>query len=85
MSERIIRVAILHLGKCHVGGHNERHHHVIHRHCTIEHPATIEGQGFWTNKQRWVDRKEGLRVANAANQIKHKHDPQGLLFSEDLW
>lgn len=41
-------------------------------------------QGFVTTTGRYVDRVEGLRIAEAANQIIHKHHPLDELLSEDL-
>ena len=41
-------------------------------------------QGFLTNKNRFVDREEGMKIAIAAGQVDetyHKRD----LFSEDLY
>lgn len=42
-------------------------------------------QGFWTDRDRFVDRKEACELARAAGQIRTKHGPEGVLFSEDLW
>ena len=43
-------------------------------------------QGFVTTKDnRFVDRKEACSIARAAGQIKVKHGPTWLLYSEDLW
>jgi len=85
MSERIVRVAIKHNGALHIGGKGERHHHVINRVGKPGDPVDMDGQGFMTDQGRWVDRKEACRIATAAGQIIKKHDPQGLLFSEDVW
>lgn len=44
-------------------------------------------QGFYTSKDRFVDRLEALEIAKAANQLKpgeHIHDRIGL-FSENLY
>jgi hypothetical protein len=41
--------------------------------------------GFLTNKDRFVDRVEGLRIAEAAGQIVHKHCPKHELMSEDIF
>lgn len=44
-------------------------------------------QGFITDRGRFVDRREGLRIALERQQIVHKHPYEGysLLFSEDMW
>ena len=42
------------------------------------------GQGFLTNKLRFVLRKEALLIAIKAGQIREKHSPKDQLLSEDL-
>ena len=45
-------------------------------------------QGFITSSDRYVDRKEGFKIAKENNQIFHKmHDKEneGVLISEDLY
>jgi hypothetical protein len=42
-----------------------------------------EGQGFITNTDRYVDRKEGYYIAYAANQILLNYHED--LYSEDLY
>lgn len=39
-------------------------------------------QGFLTNTDRFVDRKEAVQIALASGQIQ---EPKHYLFSEDLW
>lgn len=41
--------------------------------------------GFITSTGRFVDRKEGFRIADYAGQIAVKHGPSDQLFSEDMW
>jgi hypothetical protein len=41
-------------------------------------------QGFLTSLNRFVDRKEGLKIAIEQNQIIFKHGSENILFSEDL-
>lgn len=41
--------------------------------------------GFVTNKNRFVDRKEGLKIATESGQIQNKTTYEYELFSEDLW
>lgn len=47
-----------------------------------------DSQGFLTNKNKFVDRKEGMKIAKAANQLinpaLHPED-DGILTSEDLY
>ena len=43
-------------------------------------------QGFLTNKNRFVDREEGLEIAYDAGQLKNlDKQREGQLFSEDLY
>lgn len=43
-------------------------------------------QGFLTNKNRFVDRKEGWMIAEKSNQIINKESgTEGFLYSEDLY
>lgn len=47
-----------------------------------------EGQGFITSLHRYVDRREGFRIAKANNQFIHRlfdEDDEGILTSEDLY
>lgn len=63
------------------------------RHHTVMHPLhelgiNVHGmndQGFLTSKGRWVDRTEGCLIARRASQIRKKHGPDDMLFSEDMW
>ncbi len=45
---------------------------------------TSDMQGFVTEFGEFVDRKEALKIAQAAGQIIHKHNPKDVLLSEDL-
>jgi len=58
-----------------------RHHNII----NALSPKGEFVQGFWTNRERFVDREEALGIAAAAGQIKVKTQPERLLFSEDIW
>ena len=42
-------------------------------------------QGFLTNLNRFVDRKEGWIIAKEAEQIIRVSGTEGTLYSEDLW
>lgn len=44
-----------------------------------------ETQGFLTDRGRFVDRQEALALAERAGQVREKHGPVGVLFSEDVW
>lgn len=47
--------------------------------------AGEEIQGFLTNLNRFVDRKEGLQIAFKANQLLEPHLYRTQLYSEDLY
>ncbi len=73
-----------------VCGH--RHPHCIHTFIALTGKRSVTPecgeyvQGFLTNKNRFVDRYEGLEIALAANQIKDIKDVRGTrLHSEDLY
>jgi hypothetical protein len=59
------------------------------RHCDIfvRFPGEMDGsqQGFYTSTGRYVDREEGFKIAEAANQIMKITGSYGMLFSEDLY
>ena len=42
-------------------------------------------QGFLTDRNRFVDRKEGAKIAINARQVDRLDNPRIGLFSEDLW
>ena len=44
-----------------------------------------ESQGFLTNLNRYVNRKEAWVIAKEANQIKQQSGGYGILYSEDLY
>ena len=74
-----------------------RHHHVLRYRndegIPIRHGYT--SQGFWTNTRRYVSRREGWRIAEAAGHLTTaihekytgipEHPCPGTLYSEDLW
>lgn len=47
-------------------------------------PDARMGQGFLTDKWRFVLRKEALMIAEREGQIVKKHPPTDILLSEDL-
>lgn len=64
----------------------KRHHHLIYDMSRSGFPAEeLHDQGFITSSGRFVDRREGLTIAEAAGQIKEKLGCEGLLFTEDMW
>lgn len=62
-----------------------------HRHCNILWQSKLisrdpDHQGFLTSSGRFVDRKEGLKIALENNQILNVNDIRGNnLYSEDLY
>lgn len=47
--------------------------------------ADESNRGFLTNKNRFVDRTDGYKIAKAANQLRIIHDDTPILTSEDLY
>lgn len=87
-AEKIVSVAIKYKNEIYVQPRPCRHHHVIREIAKIN-GVGIDGsdiQGFMTSTARFVNRKEALKIALAANQVL---DPSNIranqLFSEDLW
>ena len=63
-----------------------RHHHLIFMLAAEGHPPIgPRSQGFVTTKGRFVDRVEGLAIAEAAGQVVRKHPSFDKLYSEDMW
>jgi hypothetical protein len=63
-----------------------RHHHVMwSRLLFMGTPMHNCVQGFLTTSGRFVDRAEGLRIAEKRGQIVEKHGNEGELYSEDMW
>ncbi len=64
-----------------------RHPHCIHAMNaitgTVQYQQGEQVQGFLTNMDRFVDRKEGLEIAIKANQLIGP--PRGQLYSEELY
>ena len=50
----------------------------------MQHEAGEEVQGFLTSTNRFVDRKEGMQIALAANQVINQYHSDNL-YSEDLY
>lgn len=88
--ERIERAALWHRGIVHSVPAPGRHHDVIMKMLTKYGlgPEAQQHQGFVTSDGRYVDRKEGWRIAAAAGQLlpRAPTDGQGgTLYSEDVW
>jgi hypothetical protein len=68
-----------------------RHHHILHQIWPIgAGPRSLDrGQGFVTDKGRYVDRNEGWKIAEAAGQIIARCGGDttdgGTLYSENVW
>ncbi len=66
-----------------------RHAQCIYTKCSITGLRDCESgeneQGFLTNKNRFVDRKEAWLIAEKANQIIRRSGGHGTLYSEDLY
>jgi len=65
-----------------------RHHNCLYQMVAITGLRNTEAgesvQGFLTNKNRFVDRKEGAKIALTTNQID-KLEYGAILYSEDLY
>ena len=58
-----------------------------HADCFVQEPKGVlrlAEQGFLTERGKFVNRKTALRIAKHYKQIKTKHQPEDILFSEDL-
>lgn len=87
--ERITGVALLtHNGVLWSLPAPKRHHHIFALAAfmgPLDEPPEPCEQGFTTNTGRFVDRKEALAIAQAADQPIRKHGNIHELYSEDLW
>lgn len=85
-SERIEAAAIWYRGRVHTVPRPGRHHHVIRKmyDAGFRDPA-MQHQGFVTDAERFVDREEAWKIAEAAGQIIRQNITPGTLYSEDLW
>lgn len=63
-----------------------RHHDIFHR-FSDELNKSPEAQGFYTSKGRFVNRKEGYKIALDAGQLSKDRisDNINILYSEDLY
>jgi len=66
-----------------------RHHHCLHQMCAMtgkaQHEVGGEVQGFLTNFNRFVDRKEAATIALESNQIEKLTFSKKDLYSEDIY
>ena len=86
MGETIDRVAIRHKGDVYDVPRPGRHHNVIAEMNKLGFGASdMNDQGFVTSHYRFVDRREAMKIAEAAGQIREKTGPADMLFSEDMW
>lgn len=85
--ERIATVAILRDdGAMATVARPGRHHDLIFLLALEGHPPIgPDAQGFATTRGRFVDRKEGLAIAQANGQVIRKHPSFDMLYSEDMW
>ena len=82
--ERLVSVAIIRDGETHHGGrsHWELRHHLGDADPSYSRPGDQEG--FWTSKDRFVDRQEAILVALGARQISRPQQRE-LLSSDVRW
>lgn len=89
MVEKIISAAIKQGNITYSLGRPLRHHHIFRMYGKEINKDMERGgdhtQGFMTSLGRFVDRKEGLRIAKEQNQIIEKHPCFDELYSEDMW
>jgi hypothetical protein len=68
-----------------------RHPHAMYSMCSITGKRSVTPevgeyvQGFLTNKNRFVDREEGYKIAYTAGQVEGEYREGRHLFSEDLY
>jgi len=83
--ERIICAAVIHCGVIFQG---KRHNDAISLAVKIIGNPPVKGrgnQGFWTNWNRYVDRKKAMEIAVEAGQVEKPSNPDAVLISEDLY
>lgn len=88
IKEYILCAAIIDKNKLDAAGHTliycgHRHNNILWQSKDV--PRDPYAQGFLTNKGRFVDRKEALRIALEAKQIEAPQYNDNQLFSEDLY
>ena len=90
LKEQIVGVAIVYNGDVYINMKPNRHHHTIRRVSKLH--GGISGEhleGFWTDNNRYLSRREAMKLAIDNGQLKRSNNPlhyQGNeLYSEDLW
>lgn len=88
MSERIVAAAIQTDAGTFSRPPPNRHHNVIRYVRELGYDGDVSGdrQGFVTDTNRFVGRREAWTIADAAGQIERlPGGVEGLLFSENVW
>jgi len=86
--ETISQAALFYGGEIYTVPRPGRHCDVIKMMCNdygLRNMSRPENQGFVTSTGRFVNREEGLKIAQEANQIIKKHPRASELYSEDMW
>lgn len=88
--ERIEQAALHMEGQTYTLPRPARHGDLFKANCEVVNgivrsPLMGAEQGFVTDTGRFVDRKEGCRIARAANQLIQKTGGPDTLYTEDLW
>lgn len=85
MSEIITHVAIKFKGKIYALPRPNRHHDCISlAYLEFKEYIRTESQGFLTSKNRYIDRREAMKIARNSGQLLNETETE-LLYSEDLW
>jgi len=86
--EIILQAAIVHpTGEVYTVSRPGRHPDIISYMAALRRAGlrNTKRQGYITSHGRFVNRKDGLRIAEAAKQIIHKHPAYWELYTEDMW
>lgn len=63
-----------------------RHHHLVHYlYGTPDETPDLKAQGFLDSDGNYLNRKQALVIAKAANQYQPTAGPLPELYSEDVW
>lgn len=86
--EKVLAAAVKHpSGMVYTALNPGRHHHVIRFMSALKVSgiSNTRRQGFITTHGRFVDRRDGLSMAERNRQIVKKHPAPWELYSEDMW
>lgn len=87
--ETIVGVAAKAYGKLYQLPKPNRHHHlldIMYKEKNEAFQVAADEEGFITSTGRYVNREEGLVIAEKANQvIAERHRPGSELYSESVW